>query len=390
MGLRQSRECRLSAKSSLTAARPLDGTIGSTLPVPEFDGGSQPGPKPPFISAPQSPVNDELVREAWCRSEGCDFDLKHDSLATFCSAKLVAGAGGTQGVSGMRDQLIFVSYRREDTGPGALALRAELDLRLDGAPIFVDLNRIQGGDLWSEVLDDALKKARILIALIGPAWLGPRPNGGYRIHDEDDWVRKECARALRHSPAAVLPVLLGGASMPRIDDLPEDLAPITSLQALPLRLDSWDPDLRAICLRMHERFGVRLRQEGKFLPLPSTLKRLVDPLSDAKLNAYQTEGELPGWRVETIHDVMGSGAVREFLKKTYRFTKDSFAFDFMHSLKSVTKKNKHHPIIEAKYADVSIRLSTWDAGHCITHFDIATAIAVDKLARRWRQREDAA
>jgi pterin-4a-carbinolamine dehydratase len=292
-------------------------------------------------------------------------------------------------VDGMRDQLVFISYRREDTGPGALALRAELDIRLDGAPVFVDVNRIQGGDLWSDVLDDALSKARILIALIGPAWVGPRPNGPDRIHDADDWVRKECARALRHPSGAVLPVLLGGARLPPLEELPEDLWPMLSLQALPLRIDSWDADLRAICTRMHERFGVRLKQPGKFLPNPSQLKRLVDPLSDEKLDAYQAEGALPGWRVETVHDVMGSGAVREFLKKTYRFDKDSSAFDFIHSLKGVTRKFKHHPIVEAKYADVTIRLSTWDAGHYITHFDVTIAIAVEKLSRRWRQRDDA-
>lgn len=286
----------------------------------------------------------------------------------------------------MRDQLVFVSYRREDTGPGALALRAELDLRLDGAPVFVDLNRIQGGDAWSDVLDDALSKAQIFIALIGPAWTGPRPGAASRIKEENDWVRKECARALRHPSRAVLPVLLGGASLPAPEELPDDLQSMLSYQALPLRLDSWDGDLRAICTRMHEKFGVGLKQDGKFLPTPSQLKRLVDPLSDSKLEAYHSEGALPGWKVEMIHDAMGSGAVREFLKKTYRFEKDSSAFDFIHALKGVTKKHKHHPIIESKYADVTIRLSTWDAGHYVTHFDVSVAMAVDKLAGRWRQR----
>lgn len=287
----------------------------------------------------------------------------------------------------MRDQLVFISYRREDTGPGVLALRAELDLRLDGVPIFVDLNRIQGGAPWNDILDDALTKARILIALIGPNWVGPLPDGSNRITADDDWVRRECARALRHPSRAVLPVLLGNAPLPKAEQLPEDLLPMLEIQTLPLRLESWDNDLREICAVLQTRFGVRAKPQGKYLPEPTKLKRLVDPLSDVKLDAYRNEGDLPGWSMETVHDAMGAGAVREFLKKTFRFASDASAFDFIHRIKSLAKKHKHHPIIEAKYADVTIRLSTWDAGHYVTHFDVAMAIALDRLARKWRQRE---
>jgi hypothetical protein len=70
----------------------------------------------------------------------------------------------------MRGLLVFVSYRRDDTGPFVLALRSELELRPDGVPVFVDVNRIQGGDRWPEALsydadmagrlDSAAKKSR--------------------------------------------------------------------------------------------------------------------------------------------------------------------------------------------------------------------------------------
>lgn len=122
------------------------------------------------------------------------------------------------------------------------------------------------------------------------------------------------------------------------------------------------------------------------LPPSSAIKRLVDPLSDEKLDAYQREGRLPGWAVETVHDVTVTGAVREFLCKKFMFAKDSDAFTFMHRMSDVTRKLKHHPIIEAKYADVTVKLSTWDAGHYITDFDVQMAIALEKLAKRWRQR----
>jgi pterin-4a-carbinolamine dehydratase len=54
----------------------------------------------------------------------------------------------------------------------------------------------------------------------------------------------------------------------------------------------------------------------------------------------------------------------------------------------LTKKYSHHPIIEAKYADVVLRLSTWDAGHRITGFDARFAADLDKLASKWPMRSE--
>lgn len=157
----------------------------------------------------------------------------------------------------MRDTVVFVSYRRDDTGPIALALRAELDLRLAGVPVFVDLNRIQGGDLWPDVLEDALRKARVLIALIGTNWAGERDDGPPRIADSNDWVRRECARALAHPSGAILPVLVNGADLPSDTLLPDDLKRMRAFNALPLRTQSWDQDLRTICETLGAKFSLR-------------------------------------------------------------------------------------------------------------------------------------
>jgi 4a-hydroxytetrahydrobiopterin dehydratase len=178
-----------------------------------------------------------------------------------------------------------------------------------------------------------------------------------------------------------MPILLEGANMPSSSQLPESLRKILSLQGVQLRTQSWDQDLRNLCETLSNRFGVQVKDSSQFLPTPDELKSEVGKISDQGLARFKGDGRLPGWAVETVYDFKESGAVREFLKKTYRFKNDAVAFKFIAKIQSLTKKHKHHPIIEAKYADVSIRLSTWDAGHYITKYDVELAMSLDKTAK---------
>lgn len=282
----------------------------------------------------------------------------------------------------MHRELIFVSYRRSDSGPIALALRPELELRLDGIPVFVDLNRINAATDFPEVLDDALKKAKVMLILIGADWTGLQPNGERRISDPSDWVSKEVKRGLDHPSGAVLPILLNGAQMPPRGSLPSSLHKLCDLQALPLRFTSWDADLKEICAFLAGRFDMRVSDE--LLPPPSPIKRHIDKVSDESLKALYRDGHLTGWAIETVYDYKASGAVREFLKKAFTFRTDAHAFHFIHRIKPLTKKRNHHPIIEAKYSNVLIRLSTFDAGHYITSHDVNMAVDIDRIAKKFK------
>lgn len=281
----------------------------------------------------------------------------------------------------MRDNAIFISYRRDDTGPFALALRSELDLRLSGAPVFVDLNRIQGGDVWPEVLSDALAKSRLVVALIGAGWAGDDGVGASRIKNPDDWVTREVAEGLRRG--IVLPVLVNGAPPPQ--DLPAVLQGLSAIQATSLRTQTWDSDLKALCELMRSRFGVALKDSRQMMPPVNPLKRTVSPLTNGELD-QACAGPLQGWNVEVVHDVAGTGAAREYLSKKFLFQRDKDAFEFLGKLGKVVHQMNHHPVIEAKYADIGIKLCTWDAGHRITHHDLKLGREIEKLARRWRQR----
>lgn len=279
----------------------------------------------------------------------------------------------------MRPPVIFLSYRRQDTGPFALALRAELELRLDGVPIFLDISRIQGGDLWANVLDDALTKATILIALIGPNWIGEAEGQPSRMESDDDWVRREVARALRHPSGAVLPVLVNDAPLPSRESLPEDLWRIREFQAIPLRADSWNSDVTNLCQVLDDRFSVRVKRLDELLPMAGILAQLEERLSDKSLEETRRKGLLEGWEVEIIHDARKTGFVREFLRKRFACKSDEQAFEFVNKMMPIVRLLDHHPVIDMVYETVLVKLSTFDAGHNITTIDRKMAVEIDKL-----------
>jgi 4a-hydroxytetrahydrobiopterin dehydratase len=67
------------------------------------------------------------------------------------------------------------------------------------------------------------------------------------------------------------------------------------------------------------------------------------------------------------------------LKKTFQFTDFNAAFGFMTRVALVAEKMNHHPFWSNVYNQVSIELSTHDAGDIVTDKDKKLAEAIDKL-----------
>jgi hypothetical protein len=74
----------------------------------------------------------------------------------------------------------------------------------------------------------------VLIALIGARWAGEDAHGNARIADSHDWVHVELATALRRG-IKVIPVLLDGARMPAVENLPSDLQSLVRMNATDVR-----------------------------------------------------------------------------------------------------------------------------------------------------------
>ena len=67
------------------------------------------------------------------------------------------------------------------------------------------------------------------------------------------------------------------------------------------------------------------------------------------------------------------------LVRHFRFRDFVEAFGFMTQVAIVAEKQNHHPTFTNTYADVTISLSTHDAGNIITDKDRALANAIDAI-----------
>ncbi len=129
---------------------------------------------------------------------------------------------------------IFVSYRREETAYPAGWLYERLAERFGAGQVFKDVDSIQLGDDFVEVITRAVGSCDVLLALIGDEWLNISDSDGRRrIDDPEDFVRLEIEAALSRQ-VRVIPILVDGASMPSADELPDSLAPLVRRQALEL------------------------------------------------------------------------------------------------------------------------------------------------------------
>lgn len=138
---------------------------------------------------------------------------------------------------------IFLSYRRADAGGHAGRLADTLVQRLGARNVFQDVTDIAAGRDFATTIREALDSCDAALAVIGPGWLAAAtPDGRPRLFDPDDYVRLELATVLQRD-LAVVPVLVGGATLPAASELPEDLRPLAQRQAIEVRDATWHQDV---------------------------------------------------------------------------------------------------------------------------------------------------
>jgi ketosteroid isomerase-like protein len=129
--------------------------------------------------------------------------------------------------------MIAISYRREDSTSIAGRLHDRLRAEFGRENVFMDFDSIPYGVDFREHIAETLEKADIVIAVIGPRWLGDRGESARRIDDATDFVRLEVVGALQRG-IPVIPILVDNTPMPRVDTLPSDLKPLVFRNALVL------------------------------------------------------------------------------------------------------------------------------------------------------------
>jgi hypothetical protein len=115
---------------------------------------------------------------------------------------------------------IFISYRREESAGHAGRISECLKAAFGQDRIFLDVDDILPGQVFPKVIQERIARCAVVLVVIGNRWLETLRA---RASGDQDYVSEEIATALR-SNAAVIPVLVGGASIPNVAELPDTLS----------------------------------------------------------------------------------------------------------------------------------------------------------------------
>ncbi len=136
---------------------------------------------------------------------------------------------------------VFISYRRSG---GDLDWAGRIrDALVKDFAVFFDTHIEPAGSIRANI-EDALKRCRVVIPVIGPGWMAEKA----RLFNEEDWVRKELLTALQRGPSVhVLPLRRKEVQFPRAQDLardyPKELWGLFDKKAVELSHDNWDAEI---------------------------------------------------------------------------------------------------------------------------------------------------
>jgi TIR domain/SIR2-like domain len=226
----------------------------------------------------------------------------------------VPGTDIQQPPAGQAGLTVFVSYRRSDSPSAARQIADALRARFGADSVFFDTRDLRPGTDWHRDIEDRVRAADVVVAVIGPQWVAIADERGRRRviqPEEEDVVRTEIEAALRGG-GRVVPVLVDGAALPSRDVLPRPFRPITSLNAVTLRHGSWDQDLEALVVALAapapvaapepaaaERAGPDDWEPAPGGPRVSHYRRIAKVLSKGELVPVLGAG---------VHQVPGAGA----------------------------------------------------------------------------------
>jgi len=123
---------------------------------------------------------------------------------------------------------IVISYRRADTEEITGRVFDRLCDRFGRRSVFMDIDNIPAGKDFRTHVDDALEKADVMLAIVGPGWVNVQ-RGHSTLHT--DWVGVEVESALKKK-LRIIPVLVRGAKMPEPEALPSAMRGFVYLNAV--------------------------------------------------------------------------------------------------------------------------------------------------------------
>jgi hypothetical protein len=150
---------------------------------------------------------------------------------------------------------IFISYRREDSAGFTRAIANALKETFGAERVFVDVDTLAPGDDFVAKIRQTVGDCAAELVVIGRHWLAAKQDGRRRLDDPSDYVRVEVGAALARG-VRVIPILVDGASMPAPADLPDELAPLATRNALSLEHADFDQDMARLISVLRAELGV--------------------------------------------------------------------------------------------------------------------------------------
>lgn len=193
---------------------------------------------------------------------------------------------------------IFICYRHTDHGPaGRLSDRLKNTFGTHAVFFDVDGGAISPGDPFPPRIDDAIRRASVVLVVIGAGWAAELSK---RASDcQIDYVLREVELALnrrRVDNIRVIPVCVDAAPMPQQADLAPDLqmrlSDLLTLQATTFRRDQdWEPTYAVLEKGIHAH-----------LLAIDRLPDAIDAPSETRLLLATLDKELRTWVRETLDD----------------------------------------------------------------------------------------
>ena len=241
---------------------------------------------------------------------------------------------------------------------------------------------MEPGATWPQRIQHALQSSQYVLVVIGPDWLraGSDAWGRRRIDDPSDWVRQEIATALREEKKILIPVSVRGGGIPPKDVLPPDVASISSKQAIEIRRDYWDHDIKLLMAQIDAKKASSAQLKQPASPYPSNVPIGPDPLDEKKIELILA-GDLKGWKKVISPLPEDASKMRVELFREYRFQSFQDAIRFMVQVAPGCDIAQHHPRWENLWKSLRVYLSTWDIGHKISDRDIQLARYFDRAYR---------
>ena len=192
---------------------------------------------------------------------------------------------------------IFLSYRRDDSAGFAGRLADALETEFGAGSVFRDVDDIRPGEDFSQAIEFHLRQVGAVLVMIGPHWLVTGADSPRRLDDPRDFVRQEIQAALA-SGKPLIPLLVGGASMPSEANLSDAIAGLARRQAVVLSDSNWRGDV--------ERLVTSLRPLLPGKRAPRVKRRRMLALAGAVVGLLALAWAIELWRQPPVTTPTGS------------------------------------------------------------------------------------